>query len=331
MRCFPAMATATVGIIANPMSGKDIRRLVANAGTSTFNEKVTIVRRLIVGAVHGGATKLLVLPDPHRLCGRALDTLKLDIEIEELVVPRTHDERETVAAGALLRDAGAGAVVVLGGDGTNRALTLGWLDAPLLPLSTGTNNVFPVFVEPTIVGAAAGLVASGAVPIDAASVRAKVVHVEVDGEDDDLALVDAVVTVGEHAGDRRLFDPARMRLAVLTRAEPASVGVSPIAGLVEPCGAADDFGVVIRFGGERTVDAPIAPGLYQHVGFDECRRIRFGETIAHDGPGVLAFDGERKRATAGATRFRVERDGPRVIDARAVLRAAASSGHYVVR
>jgi hypothetical protein len=322
---------ATVGIIANPMSGKDIRRLVANAGTSTFSEKVTIVRRLIVGAVHGGATKLLVLPDPHRLCGRALDTLKLDIEIEEMEVPRTHDERETTAAGGVLRDAGAGAVVVLGGDGTNRALTLGWLDAPLLPLSTGTNNVFPTYAEPTIVGAAAGLIASKAVPLEDVSMRAKVVHVEVEGEDDDLALVDALVTTDEHAGDRRLFDPDRMRLAVLTRAEPASVGISPIAGLVEPCGAADDFGVVVRFGSAHAVDAPIAPGLYRHVGYDECRRVALGETIELDGPGTLAFDGERKRAVTSTMRFRIERDGPRVIDARGVLAAAAASGRYIVR
>lgn len=328
---------ATVGIIANPMSGKDIRRLIANAGTSTFAEKVTIVRRLIVGAVHGGATKLLVLPDPHRLCGRALDTLKLDIEVTEVVVARTHDERETVLAGAAMRDAGAGAVVVLGGDGTNRALTLGWRDAPLVPLSTGTNNVFPVHVEPTIVGAAAGLVASGAVAIDDVSQRAKVVHVEVDGEEDDLALVDAVVTADQHAGSRALFDPATLRLAVLARAEPASVGMASIAGLMLPCHAGDDGGVIVRFAPVGTaahvIDAPIAPGLYQHVGFDECRRVGLGETVEIVGPGILAFDGERKRAVPeGRTmRFRVERDGPRVIDVRAVLAAAAATGRYVVR
>ena len=328
---------ATVGIIANPMSGKDIRRLIANAGTSTFAEKVTIVRRIIVGAVHGGATKLLVLPDPHRLCGRALDTLKLDLEVTEIVVARTHDERETVLAGAAMREAGAGAVVVLGGDGTNRALAMGWLDAPVVPLSTGTNNVFPVHVAPTIAGAAAGLVASRAVPIAAVSKRAKVVHVEVDGEEDDLALVDAVVTADEHPGSRTLFDPATLRLAVITRAEPASVGISSIAGLAVPCSADDDGGVVVRFappeGATHVIDAPIAPGLYQHVGFDECRRIALGETVELAGPGILAFDGERKRAVPeGRTmRFRIERDGPRVIDVQAVLTAAASSGRYVVR
>ena len=37
----------------------------------------------------------------------------------------------------------------LGGDGTNRIIARTWPDVPLLPLSTGTNNVFPVTVDAT--------------------------------------------------------------------------------------------------------------------------------------------------------------------------------------
>ena len=37
----------------------------------------------------------------------------------------------------------AGAVVALGGDGTCRDVAIGWPDAPLIAISTGTNNVFP--------------------------------------------------------------------------------------------------------------------------------------------------------------------------------------------
>ena len=38
-----------VGIIANPASGKDIRRLVAHGSVFNNNEKVNIVRRVILG------------------------------------------------------------------------------------------------------------------------------------------------------------------------------------------------------------------------------------------------------------------------------------------
>ena len=44
---------------------------------------------------------------------------------------------------------------MLGGDGTSRAITQCWRDVVLLPLSTGTNNVFPFDVEATVAGAAA--------------------------------------------------------------------------------------------------------------------------------------------------------------------------------
>jgi predicted polyphosphate/ATP-dependent NAD kinase len=37
-----------VGIIANPASGKDIRRLVSHATVVNNNEKVSIVRRLLL-------------------------------------------------------------------------------------------------------------------------------------------------------------------------------------------------------------------------------------------------------------------------------------------
>ena len=52
-------------------------------------------------------------------------------------------------------------LVTLGGDGTNRTVCGVWPEATLVPMSTGTNNVFPSLTEPTVAGAAAGLVATG--------------------------------------------------------------------------------------------------------------------------------------------------------------------------
>jgi predicted polyphosphate/ATP-dependent NAD kinase len=49
------MAVTPVGIIANPASGKDIRRLVAHASVFDNQEKRNIVRRAIMGAVASGA------------------------------------------------------------------------------------------------------------------------------------------------------------------------------------------------------------------------------------------------------------------------------------
>ena len=328
---------ATVGIIANPDSGRDVRRLIANAATSTITDKIAIVRRVAVGAVEAGARRLLVLPDPHGICRNALRTLHLDAVVEEIVVPRTHDERESTAAAAVLREEGAGAVVVLGGDGTNRAVAAGWCGVPVVPLSTGTNNVFPVHVEPTVGGAAAGLVAAGVVPLADVARRAKAVRIEIDGVDAGLALVDALLIADRFVGSRVLYDPARMRTAVLAIADPASVGVSPIAGVIEPCWPADDAGVELAFGAGSgaVVRAPMSPGWYVAVPVAQCRRLALGETVdaRDDEQAVLAVDGDRiRKVEAGqVARMRVARDGPNVIDVSATLAAAARAGVFVSR
>ena len=325
----------TVGIIANPVSGRDVRRLLANAARSSIADKVTIIRRVAIGAVEAGATRLLVLPDPHGLCRKAMSTLQLDVEVVEVGVPRTHDERETIAAAVAMRDLGARALVVLGGDGTNRVVTKGWSDVPLVPLSTGTNNVFPAHVEPTIAGAAAGLVASGAVALDAVARRAKLVHVDIDGEEPDFALVDAVLTADPFVGLRTPFDPATLLAAVLTIADPAAVGISPIGGLVHPCARHDDAAVELRFApvasAARTVNAPISPGLYERVGIASCAELALGQVVVADGPGILAFDGDRRRVLADGAqvRLRVERDGPMVVDVPTAMAEAARTGAYV--
>jgi predicted polyphosphate/ATP-dependent NAD kinase len=324
------VSDAAVGIVANPASGRDVRRRLSNAAPSTIAEKITIVRRVAIGAVEAGATRLVVLPDPHGICRRAFSTIELGVEVVAVEVPHSYDERESILAAGAMRDEGVGAVVVLGGDGTNRAVALGWPDVPVVPLSTGTNNAFPVHVEPTIAGAAAGLVASKAIELDVVARAAKVVRVEVDGEHDDLGLIDALLTEERHAGSKMLFEPATMRLAVLARAEPAAVGISAIAGLVEPCGAEDDAGVVVRFAveGPTVVSAPVAPGLYERVGVASCERVALGEVLRASGPVVLALDGERQRVVSGDLRLRVERDGPRVIDVGAAMAEAARTGAY---
>lgn len=325
------MSDATVAIVANPVSGRDVRRLLANAARSSIADKVTIVRRVAIGAVEAGARRLLVLPDPHGICHRALSTIQLDVAVEEIIVPRTHDERETVAAADEVRSMGADAVVILGGDGTNRVFSMGWPDAPLVPLSTGTNNVFPTSIEPTIAGAAAGLVASGALPLGDVAQRVKAVRVEIDGEEPDFALVDAVLTSETVVGSRVPFEPEHLRLVVLAIAEPAAVGISPIGGLLHPIRRDQDAALAVHFGPGRTVRAPISPGLYADVSVAGCDELALGEVVEASGPGILAFDGDRRRVLRDGmrVRLRVQRDGPHVIDVPRAMALAAERGLYV--
>ena len=150
-----------------------------------------------------------------------------------------------------MRDEGCAAVAVLGGDGTNRAVVKGWQDIVVLPVSTGTNNAFPIFVEPTVAGTSLAMVARGVVDVDEVTTTAKLVHLELAGggadlPDDagtgDIALIDAVAVADPYVGSLELFDPDTMRLAVLTRADPAAIGFAAVGGLLEPVAAADDAG-----------------------------------------------------------------------------------------
>jgi len=57
----------SIGIIANPASGKDIRRLVSHATTIDNNEKINIVERIVLGAQGLGVEKVYMMPDSHNM------------------------------------------------------------------------------------------------------------------------------------------------------------------------------------------------------------------------------------------------------------------------
>jgi hypothetical protein len=313
------------------MSGRDVRRLLGRAAHDTPDAKRNQLERAAIGAAQAGVTKILWTPDVFRVSERALEYLPLQAERLDLGRPETRpsDTLRTVEA---MRKAGCGALLVLGGDGTNRLVAQAWPDAPVVPLSTGTNNVFPQLVEPTLAGAAAGLVAAGRIPLADVARRAKCVHVRTEGGARGLALVDAGLLVDDHVGSLLALDPARLRLLVLARAEPASVGLSPLGGLAEPCRAGDNFGVLVRCvapgAGGRALLAPISPGVYRTALVSETRRLALGETVEATGPGVLAFDGDRSLTLAPGERaeLAVRRDGPGVIDVAKTLALAAERG-----
>jgi len=150
-----------VGIIANPSAGKDIRRLVAHGRVVTTQEKINVLRRVLLALDAVGVERALVMPDRSMLGLRALEEISIALRMELLDMPVRGTEDDSTRAAALMAERGAGCIVTLGGDGTNRAVALGCGTVPLAPISTGTNNVFPAMVEGTTAGLAAGLLALG--------------------------------------------------------------------------------------------------------------------------------------------------------------------------
>lgn len=322
-----------VGVIANPAAGKDIRRLVAHASPTSDAAKMGVVRRAVMGAIDGGAARILVAPDRHNLSTRAVEGLAVEssASIEVLDEPVHGWSGDTIAMAARMHNEGAHVVLVLGGDGTHRDVAKGWLDAPIVAISTGTNNVFPRNVDATLAGLAAGLVASGAVPLGAVSHQAKVAHVTFqDGSNDDLALVDLALMDGRFTGSRAVWDPASLRALIACIAEPAVVGLSSIAGLLMPVDRRTPGGVHVSLGGPRIVRAALAPGMFADIAYSAVAPLPLGAPIKLKGPGVLSFDGERDRLLGHgeSVSVRLRADGPHVIDVDATIARAAADGHF---
>ena len=128
-----------VGIIANPMAGRDIRRLVAQGRFVPNHEKVNTLARVLKGLEAAGVERVLMMPDSAGL-GRAVAAGSPNLEVRLLHMPVFNADYDSTRAAREMAEMGAGCIVTLGGDGTNRAVAKGSGDVPLLPLSTGTNN-----------------------------------------------------------------------------------------------------------------------------------------------------------------------------------------------
>jgi predicted polyphosphate/ATP-dependent NAD kinase len=334
-------APGLVGIIANPASGKDIRRLVAHGSAFDNNEKINIVRRVLLGLEAAGAQQVAYLPDDYGIVERAAATAKPKLQLSPLAMSIVGHGSDSTEAAQRLRDLDAAVIVTLGGDGTNRAVAKGCGEVPLVPISTGTNNVFPRMVEGTLAGVAAGLVATGVAanrPGHSRVIsRAPRLEVLVDGSVADMALVDVVASSQRWIGARALWEPSHLREIVLSRVSASAIGIASIGGTLFPlaCDRCSGAWISVDHTGNasRTVRAPIAPGLFRDVPIAGARLLAAGDTITlAPGPCTLAFDGEREMEIHDAkTRLavRLEPKGPRVVDVDAALAAGAAAGVFV--
>jgi predicted polyphosphate/ATP-dependent NAD kinase len=311
-----AALSSRVGIVANPVSARDIRRVVANANSLQLADRVNIVLRLLASLGSCGVGQVLMMPDREGLrpmLRRHLERQRAAVadaaalpQITWLDMPVTGSVDDSFRAARLMREAGVAAIVVLGGDGTHRAVVRECGDVPVAGLSTGTNNAYPEMREATIAGLAVGLYASGRIPAAQALCLNKRLDVALNaGRADarrDIALVDVAISSEHFIGARALWKTDTLAAVYLSYAEPESIGISAIGGLLAPVGRREPGGLAIELspGSDEataafTLRAPIAPGLIRPVAVCEWRRMADGVPCrVRQRAGVIALDGERE-------------------------------------
>jgi len=318
----------SVGIIANPRAGKDIRRLVAHGSILDTQEKVYIVRRAILGLEGAGVDEVVFFPDPVGIGMKALaginETLRLKPRFLEMSV---YDEAaDSTRAARLMHEQGVACVIVIGGDGTNRVVTKGCGSMPLVPLSTGTNNAFPRFLESTLAGLAAGHYAARRLPREDFTIPTKRLDLYKNGVLEDVALVDVAVCDYQFIGARALWEVERLKELFLTQGQPTNIGLASIGGMVHPIRPQDDGGLYVQLGTNgRSIIAAIAPGLVASVGVQRHLLLQLGVRVPVSfTPSILALDGEREILVNAADHWEVGLSwgGPRVLDIEKVMEAA---------
>ncbi len=323
-------ADATVGLVVNPAAGRDIRRLTGGASVSDNYAKRRTAGCVLAGlAMAPERVAVRVMPDRAGLGRTVVDDAPDGIGAELLDIEIDGSPEDTRRAAARFREC-ADAVVVLGGDGTNRDVAHAIGDVPVASVSTGTNNVVPTPIDGTVAGAATALVATSSVSVDECTIPHGMVEARIDGEDDSLrGLATLGVVDRPFVGTRAVTNTADFVGGVVSRAAPSDIGLSGIAGTVAPHAPAVDGGVALRLGSPdetpRAVRAITSPGVVDRVGIEECRRVdRDEETTFDVREGVLSVDGEREREITDATvRIRPVATDLRFVAFEAALDAAA--------
>ena len=341
----------SVGIIANPVSARDIRRIIANASNLQTSERVNIVLRVLTTLAAGGIHHVLMMPDKAGISAMLLRSLKRERamhqgfpKVEFVDMDVTSSVEDTFTAARAMQQAGVKAIVVLGGDGTHRAVVRellegtrkGLPEVAIAGLSTGTNNAFPEMREPTIAALAVGLYASGRMDGAQALSPNKVLEVNVDGVARDIAIVDAVIGSDRFIGARALWKTDSLSAAYLTFADPQVIGLSAIGGLLQPVGRNEPGGLMIRLGRDAAstrlhLSVPIAPGMISDIPIADWQAMPAGVPFAvAQSAGVVALDGEREFTFDASQQISVtlREDAFPTVDVARCLQTAAREGLF---
>jgi predicted polyphosphate/ATP-dependent NAD kinase len=337
------MTGPVVGIIANPVSARDIRRIISHAGSLQVTDRANIVLRVLAGLAASGVSEVVMMPENAGIRGHLMRAMTRAANTGQARFPELHfldmkvtgQAADSATAARWMRKIDVAAIIVLGGDGTHRVVVSECGNVPIAGVSTGTNNAFPETREPTVTGLAVGLAVTGAVPVAAAFASNKRLEVAINDRHE-IALVDVAIVQERYVGSRAIWKADSFRELFVTFGEPSGIGMSSIVGLLAPVRRSSPFGRRVIFDRPETAPfrllAPIAPGLIETVGIERVETISLDTPMQLTVPvGSIAFDGEREVTFSEKDDvYVVLRDAAfRTIDVAGCMAHAATSGRFI--
>ncbi len=343
-------APIRIGIIANPVSARDIRRVIAHAAGLPLGERANMLLRIVGALAACGVGEVWLMPEGEGLRAhfeRMLPALAADSayplpEIVWLDMPVGGHTADSTRAAEIMHQAGLAAILVLGGDGTHRAVVKGCGNTPIAGISSGTNNAFPPMREATVTAFAVGLYAAGNIPADTVLTGNKCLHISRLNAaggivQQDLALIDAAILNERILGAKAISRTDTLRTLIVTQASVEAVGLSAVAAMLQPVARHEAGGLVVELLPEAGEHAPLgkracrlqaalAPGLIHTTTVADYRRLFSDGLYTLSGQhGLIALDGEREIAFRADERIeiRLQENAFYTVDVAAVLQYAA--------
>lgn len=332
----------SIGIIANPASGKDIRRMISYAVSIDNTDKVKIVQQIILSASSMGVEKIYFMPEYYGIFQTALKNISYTHQdaVSHIEAIPTHsviigNQDDTITATKIMVEEQVSCIVTLGGDGTNRVIAKNCADIPLIPISTGTNNVFPKSIQGTAAGTAAGIF-SVANLIDQEKFTQQTKRIEIWNEDEllDIALIDAVVIDDVKTASRAMWGTEDFEQVFLTSSKLGNIGISSMGAALKEISETEDKGLYVQMDDEahQYIHFPIAPGLFSTVSYSHWQLTSMDEFIPIKAvPSVIALDGEKDFYVRPGMdlKIKITQKGPKTVHIDNVLKEGSTRGLLV--
>ena len=319
---------SSVGIIVNPLSGKDIRRLVASASVVSTHMKSNEILKLYAGLTAYNIKKVYVMPDYSDISRRAREQYSTKIETILINTKILDAEETTIQAAKEMEAKKVGCIIVFGGDGTCRLVSKHLKETPILPVSTGTNNLFPLNLEGTVAGIAAAkfcLLKN----LEKYSNREKKLEIFKNNELVDSSLVDVVISKTPYIGSRAIWDINNVDEIFISKVSHEGIGFSSIGYSLIKKDLSFNRGVHISlgqndYGNPKKIMSAIAPGKIEEIEILGWKEFSDNKKISVKlSSGTVALDGERTIEFNPSQKISVKLniDGPYCLKVKEILSA----------